>query len=127
MKVIENKNNITISFEDTYWAAAGKEIIILKERYFVFYHGRWDFRYETFRRYLIKNGERGCFLSAEEIYFKDKTKEELKKRFRDWRGLNNIDVWDLSLVFKDVDFIDNYSDINNEIQIILSSHIINRF
>lgn len=126
MKVIENKNNITISFKDTYWAGEGKEIVILKERYFVFYHGRWDFRYDMFRRYLIKNGANGCFLSSEELYTKDKTKEELK-RFCDWRGLNNIDVWDLSLVFKDVDFIDNYSDINNEIQRILSSNIVKRF
>lgn len=126
MKVIENKNSITISFEDHPFFFENK-VTILKERYFVFYHGRWDFKYNTFREYLIKNGESGCFLSAEEIYFKDKTKEELKKRFRDWRGLNNIDVWDLSLVFKDVDFIDNYSDINNEIQRILSSNIIKRF
>lgn len=126
MKVIENKNNITISFEDHPFFFENK-VTILKERYLVFYHGRWDFKYNTFREYLIKNGERGCFLSAEEIYFKDKTKEELKKRFRDWRGLHNIDVWDLSLVFKDVDFIDNYSDINNEIQRILCSNIINRF
>lgn len=125
MKVIENKNNITISFEDHPFFFENKDTI-LNKRYFVFYHGRWDFRYETFRRYLIKNGERGCFLSAEEIYFKDKTEEYLK-RFRDWRGLNNIDIWDLSLVFKNIDFIDNYSDINNEIQRILSSYIIKRF
>lgn len=126
MKVIENKNSITISFEDHPFFFEN-EVTILKERYFVFYHDRWDFKYNTFREYLIKNGEKGCFLSAEEIYFKDKTKEELKKRFRDWRGLNNIDIWDLSLIFKDVDFIDNSSDINKDIERILNSNIIKRF
>ena len=126
MKVSVDKNFITITFEDHPFFFENK-VTILKERYFVFYHGRWDFKYNTFREYLIKNGERGCFLSAEEIYFKDKTKEELKKRFRDWRGLNNIDIWDLSLVFKDVDFIDNSKDINNEIERILTSNIIKRF
>ena len=124
MKVTVDKNIITISFEDTYWADG--ELIILNERYFVFERDRWDFKYNIFRDYLIKNGIKGCFLSATELYTKDKTKEELK-RIRDWRRLNNIDIWDLSLVFKNVDFIDNYSDINNEIQRILSSNIVKRF
>lgn len=126
MKVTVDKNFVTISFKDTYWAGAGEEIIILKKRYFVFYHGRWDFRYNIFRDYLIKNGFNGCFLSSEELYTKDKTKDE-RKRIRDWRGLHNIDVWDLSLVFKDVDFIDNYSDINKDIETILNSNIVKRF
>lgn len=124
MKVSVDKNFITISFEGTYWA--GGELIILKERYFVFYHGRWDFRYNIFRDYLIKNGNNGCFLSAEELYTKGKTKEELRY-IKDWRGLHNIDVWDLSLVFKGVDFIDNSKDINSEIERILNSNIIKRF
>lgn len=124
MKVSVDKNFITISFEDTYWA--GDELIILNERYFVFEHDRWDFRYNIFRDYLIKNGIKGCFLSASELYTKDKTKEELK-RIRDWRRLNNIDVWDLSLIFKDIDFIDNSSNINKDIEMILSSNIIKRF
>lgn len=124
MNVSVNKNYITISFEDTYWA--GGELIILNERYFVFEQDRWDFRYNIFRDYLIKNGIKGCFLSASELYTKDKTKEELKN-IRDWRRLNNIDVWDLSLIFKDVDFIDNSSDINKDIERILNSNIIKRF
>ena len=43
MNISVDKNFITISFEDTYWA--GGELIILNERYFVFEHDRWDFRY----------------------------------------------------------------------------------
>ena len=124
MNVSVNKNCITISFECTYWA--GGELIILNERYFVFEHDRWDFRYNIFRDYLIKNGIKGCFLSAAELYTKDKTKDELKN-IRDWRRLNNIDVWDLSLIFKDIDFTDNYLDINKDIEMILSSNIIKRF
>ena len=124
MNISVDKNFITISFEDTYWA--GGELIILNERYFVFEHDRWDFRYNIFRDYLIKNGIKGCFLSATELYTKDKTKEELKN-IRDWRRLHNIDVWDLSLIFKDIDFVDNYSDINKDIEIILNSNIIKRF
>lgn len=124
MNISVDKNFITISFEDTYWA--GGELIILNERYFVFEHDRWDFRYNIFREYLIKNGIKGCFLSASELYTKDKTKEELKN-IRDWRRLNNIDVWDLSLIFKGVDFIDNSSDINKDIERILISNIIKRF
>lgn len=124
MNISVDKKFITISFEDIY--LAGGETRILNERYFVFEHDRWDFRYENFRRYLIKNGIRGCFLSAAELYTKDKTKEELR-RIRDWRRLNNIDVWDLSLIFKDVDFIDNSKNINIEIEKILNSNIINRF
>ena len=124
MKVSVDKKFITITFEDTY--LDGGEMRILNERYFVFEHDRWDFRYENFRRYLIKNGIKGCFLSAAELYTKDKTKEELK-RIRDWRRLNNIDVWDLSLIFKDIDFIDNSSNINKDIEMILSSNIIKRF
>ena len=124
MNISVDKNFITISFEDTYWA--GGELIILNERYFVFEQDRWDFRYNIFRDYLIKNGIKGCFLSAEELYTKDKTKEELRC-IRDWRRLNNIDVWDLSLIFKDVDFIDNSSDINKDIERILNSNIIKRF
>lgn len=123
MKVIENKNNITISFEDPYLAG---ETRILNKRYFVFEHDRWDFRYDMFQRYLIKNGIKGCFLSATELYTKDKTEDELRY-IRDWRRLDNIDVWDLSLIFKDVNFIDNYSDINKDIERILNSNIIKRF
>ena len=124
MNISVDKNFITISFEDTYWA--GGELIILNERYFVFEHDRWDFRYNIFREYLIKNGIKGCFLSASELYTKDKTKEELKN-IRDWRRLHNIDVWDLSLIFKDIDFVDNSSDINKDIERILISNIIKRF
>ena len=124
MKVIENKNNITISFEDPY--LAGGEMKILNKRYFVFENDRWDFRYDTFSNYLIKNGNKGCFLSAAELYTKDKTKEELEN-IQDWRRLHDIDIWDLSLIFKDVDFIDNSSDVNSEIERILNSTIINRF
>ena len=124
MKVSVDKNFITISFEGTYWA--GGELIILNERYFVFEHDRWDFRYDKFRNYLIKNGFKGCFLSASELYTKDKTKEELRY-IKDLRRLNNIDVWNLSLIFKDVDFVDNSSNINNDIEMILNSNIIKRF
>ena len=124
MNISVDKNFITISFEDTYWARG--ELIILNERYFVFEHDRWDFRYNIFREYLIKNGIKGCFLSASELYTKDKTKEELKN-IRDWRRLHNIDVWDLSLIFKDIDFVDNSSDINKDIERILNSNIIKRF
>ena len=124
MNVSVNKNCITISFEGTYWE--GNELIILNERYFVFERDRWDFKYDIFKNYLIKNGIKGCFLSATELYTKDKTKEELS-RSRDWRRLHNIDVWDLSLIFKDIDFVDNYSDINNDIEMILNSNIIKRF
>lgn len=124
MKVSVDKKFITITFEDTY--LAGGEMRILNERYFVFEHDRWDFRYDIFRNYLIKNGNKGCFLSASELYTKDKTKEELRY-IRDWRRLNNIDVWDLSLIFNDVDFIDNSTNIKSEIEKILSSNIINRF
>lgn len=124
MNISVNKNCVTISFEGSYWA--GGELIILNERYFVFEHDRWDFRYNIFREYLIKNGIKGCFLSATELYTKDKTKDELRY-IRDWRRLGNIDVWDLSLIFKDVDFVDNSSDVNSEIERILNSNIINRF
>lgn len=124
MKVSVDKKFITVTFEDTY--LAGGEMRILNERYFVFEHDRWDFRYNIFREYLIKNGNKGCFLSASELYTKDKTKEELRY-IRDWRRLNNIDVWDLSLIFNDVDFIDNSTNIKSEIEKILSSNIINRF
>ena len=124
MKVSVDKKFITITFEDTY--LAGGEMRILNERYFVFEHDRWDFRYDIFRNYLIKNGNKGCFLSASELYTKDKTKEELRY-IRDWRRLNNIDVWDLSLIFNNVDFIDNSTNIKSEIEKILSSNIINRF
>jgi hypothetical protein len=124
MNISVGKKFIIISFEDTY--LAGDETIILNERYFVFEHDRWDFRYNIFREYLIKNGIKGCFLSASELYTKDKTKEELKT-IRDWRRLNNIDVWDLSLIFNGVDFIDNYSNVNKNIEMILNSNIIKRF
>ena len=123
MNISVNKNCVTISFEDPYLAG---ETRILNERYFVFENDRWDFRYDIFQRYLIKNGIKGCFLSAEELYTKDKTKEELRC-IRDWRRLSDIDVWDLSLIFKDVDFVDNSSDVNSEIERILNSNIINRF
>ena len=124
MNISVDKNFITISFEDTY--LAGGETRIINSRYFVFEHDRWDFRYNIFIDYLIKNGIKGCFLSAAELYTKDKTKEELEN-IQDWRRLHNIDIWDLSLIFKDVDFIDNSSDVNSEIERILNSNIINRF
>ena len=95
------------------------KIRILNNRYIVCQGDRWDFRYNTFKDYLIKNGLRGCFLSAEDLYIKNKTKEEIK-RIRDWRGLNSIDIWDLSLIFKGVDFLDNYQNINSEIERILN-------
>ena len=124
MNISVDKNFITISFEDTF--LAGGEMKILNKRYFVFENDRWDFRYDTFSNYLIKNGNKGCFLSAAELYTKDKTKEELEN-IQDWRRLHDIDIWDLSLIFKDVDFIDNSSDVNSEIERILNSNIINRF
>ena len=81
MNISVDKKFITISFEDPYLAG---ETRILNERYFVFEHDRWDFRYDIFQRYLIKNGIKGCFLSATELYTKDKTKDELRY-IRDWR------------------------------------------
>ena len=75
MKVIENKNYITISFEDHPFFFEN-EVTILKERYLVFYHGRWDFKYNTFREYLIKNGENGCIIQTKEKTYKQLTSKE---------------------------------------------------
>lgn len=66
------------------------ETMELQHRYAIILRTRWSLVYNYSQDYFIENGDRGCYIG--ERYDKD--------------GFV-YDVWDLSKIFKDINFINN--------------------
>ena len=115
MVINKSKNKVSISVE----LGASKYEVVLNNRFVVWSKNRWDFVQKSIREYFIDYGKRGCYLDAESIYRENTTlwKEmsEIKQRFY-LQNLSNIDVWDLSLIFPDVEFNDNTETVAREIE-----------
>jgi hypothetical protein len=89
--------------------------IYLNKRYVIWQKERWDFLKDILNRFFIKTGKKGCYILADVLY-------KNKINLRDKRSLSDIDIWDLSLIFDDVEFIDNTDDIQSDIQRLLTTN-----
>lgn len=75
----------------------------LTQRYCVWARSRWDFEKEELRRYFIKEGQKGCYLGNGEDWITPK--ENVYRR--NYMLVCNMEVWDLSLIFPNVSFVEN--------------------
>lgn len=74
----------------------------LTKRYCVWQKSRWDLEKLELERYFVEHGKRGCFLDAESY-----VPMSALKKIRYHTTPSNIQVWDLSLIFPNVNFIEN--------------------
>ena len=114
MVINKSKNKVSIIVE----FGGSKYEVELNNRFVIWSKNRWDFVQKRIREYFIDYGKRGCYLDAESIY-REKIPipqmHEITKRFY-LQNLSNIDVWDLSLIFPDVEFNDNTETLAQEIE-----------
>ena len=82
------------------------------KRYFVYEKNRWDFGLESIEQYFVDYGQRGCLVG----YNSDFCPKEFPNK--------EILVWDLSLIFPDIKFEDNFDYIKDEIRKIANSKTI---
>lgn len=112
IKEVEIKENeVIFHFEDY---KNDKSEIILKERFLIFVNSRWNFDLQDMERYFIEKGKKGCYLGTGENY-----KDELKKDMPLTpysRALDHIQIWDLSLIFPQVNFSNNVNDIFEKVK-----------
>ncbi len=112
IKEVEIKENeVIFHFEDY---KNDKSEITLKERFLIFIDSRWNFDLQDMERYFIKEGKKGCYLGTGENY-----KDELKKHIPLTpysRALEFIQIWDLSLIFPQVNFLDNNNNIFEKVK-----------
>jgi len=112
IKEVEIKENeVIFHFEDY---KNDKSEISLKERFLICTNNRWNFDLQDMERYFIEKGKKGCYLGTGENY-----KDELKKHFKlspYSRALDHIQIWDLSLIFPQVNFSDNNNKIFEKVK-----------
>lgn len=93
--VLDNK--VVVTFE-----SLGRTLKTeLTQRYCVWVKSRWDFEKLELIRYFVKEGQRGCYLGSGENWVSPK---EYKQRYI---SACDIGVWDLSLIFPNVSFVEN--------------------
>lgn len=80
----------------------GKYYQDFSKRYFVHEKNRWDFGLKSIIQYFIDNGPKGCLQYSSDFYPKEFPNREIL-------------VWDLSLIFPDIKFEDNFDYIKEEI------------
>lgn len=114
MVINKSKNKVSIIVE----LGVSKYEVELNNRFVVWYKNRWDIVQKSIREYFIDYGKRGCYLDAETIYRENTTLPKMSERTQRFylRNLSNIDVWDLSLIFPDVEFNDNTETLAQEIE-----------
>lgn len=114
MVINKSKNKVSIIVE----LGASKYEVELNNRFVVWYKNRWDLVQKSIREYFIDYGKRGCYLDAETVYRENTTLPKMSERVQRFylRNLSNIDVWDLSLIFPDVEFNDNTETLAQEIE-----------
>lgn len=114
MVINKSKNKVSIIVE----LGVSKYEVELNNRFVVWYKNRWDLVQKSILEYFIDYGKRGCYLDAESIYRENTTLPKMSERTQRFylRNLSNIDVWDLSLIFTDVEFNDNTETLAQEIE-----------
>lgn len=114
MVINKSKNKVSIIVE----LGGSKYKVELNNRFVVWRKSRWDFVKERIREYFIDYGKRGCYLDAESIYREKVPISKMSDRNQRLylQNLSNIDVWDLSLIFPDVEFNDNTETLAQEIE-----------
>ena len=114
MVINKSKNKVSIIVE----LGVSKYEVELNNRFVVWYKNRWDLVQKSIREYFIDYGKRGCYLDAETIYRENTTLPIMSERTQRFylRNISNIDVWDLSLIFPDVEFNDNTETLAQEIE-----------
>jgi hypothetical protein len=114
MVINKSKNKIQIIVD----LGVSKYEVELNNRFVVWYKNRWDLVQKSIREYFIDYGKKGCYLDAESIYRENTTLPKMSERSQRFylRNLSNIDVWDLSLIFPDVEFNDNTETLAQEIE-----------
>lgn len=114
MVINKSKNKVSIIVE----LGVSKYEVELNNRFVVWYKNRWDLVQKSTREYFIDYGKKGCYLDAESIYRENTTLPKMSERVQRFylRNLSNIDVWDLSLIFPDVEFNDNTETLAQEIE-----------
>lgn len=90
----------------------GKYYQDFTKRYFIHSRNRWDFGLESIIQYFINNGPKGCLAG----YNSDFCPKEFPNK--------EILVWDLSMIFPDIKFEDNFDYIKEEIREIANSKTI---
>lgn len=106
--VIKHENKVEFVMES--WD--GKYYQDFTKRYFIHGRNRWDFALNEIIRYFIDNGPKGCLAG----YNSDFCPKEFPRM--------EILVWDLSKIFPDVKFEDNFDYIKDEIRTIANSKTI---
>lgn len=116
MVINKSKNKVSIIVE----LGVSKYEVELNNRFVVWTKNRWDFVQKSIREYFIDYGKRGCYLDAESIYRENIPISKMSDRNQRLylQNLSNIDVWDLSLIFPDVEFNDNTETLAQEIETI---------
>ena len=114
MVINKSKNKVSIIVE----FGGSKYEVELNNRFVVWRKSRWDFVKKSIREYFIDYGKRGCYLDAESIYRENTTLLIMSERTQRFylQNLSNIDVWDLSLIFPDIEFNDNTETLAQEIE-----------
>ena len=88
-------NKVVVTFE-----SLGRTLKTeLTQRYCVWVKSRWDFEKLELIRYFIKEGRKGCYLGDGENWVSPKKYKHI--------SASDIEVWDLSLIFPNVSFVEN--------------------
>lgn len=86
----------------------GKYKVELTKRFIVCPRTRWDFVKQEIEHYFVQHGQRGCLIGSGEDFYGDKVKRYIIHP-------SEIFIWDLSLIFPDVQFEDNEDSIKDDV------------
>lgn len=107
MEIIEvNKYNNKVEF--ILQGYDGKYRAELTKRFIVCPRTRWNFVKQEIEHYFVQHGKRGCLIGSGEDFYKVKGTRYIIHP-------SEIFIWDLSLIFPDVQFEDNESSITNDV------------
>lgn len=107
MEIIEvNKYNNKVEF--ILKGYDGKYKAELTKRFIVCPRTRWNFVKQEIEHYFVQHGKRGCLIGSGEDFYSVKGTRYIIHP-------SEIFIWDLSLIFPDVKFEDNESNITDDV------------
>jgi hypothetical protein len=86
----------------------GKYKAELTKRFIVSPRTRWNFVKQEIEHYFVQHGKRGCLIGSGEDFYSVNGKRYIIHP-------SEIFIWDLSLIFPDVKFEDNESNITDDV------------
>ena len=86
----------------------GKYKVELTKRFIVCPRTRWDFVKQEIEHYFIQYGRKGCLFGSGEDFYNVKRKRYIIHP-------SDIFIWDISLVFPNVNFDNNESSITDDV------------